>query len=260
MKSKMKTIKLVTLAALFAAAAVASFRMCKAGQAAATPSPTPEVEEEKKSRISGEVGVSLTNAYIFNGLIQDKDTFIAQPYLTLNFMLYEGEGFLNDASFTLPLWASIHDINIPRAQNGNSSLKDWYEFDISPGFTFTFAKNWSFTISDYIYTSPGDYFDTSHNLSLAFEYDDFNVLGAFALHPYFYFQQELTNHAGLAFRNGVPFASDAPEGPYYELGIGPSYTFGEKSTYPVTVALPDRSGLWQQWLLWPGVRLLFDRR
>ena len=242
MKSKMKTIKLVTLAALFAAAAVASSRVCKAGQAAATPSPTPEVEEEKKSRISGEVGVSLTNAYIFNGLIQDKDTFIAQPYLTLNFMLYEGEGFLNDASFTLPLWASIHDINIPRAQNGNSSLKDWYEFDISPGFSFTFAKNWSFTISDYIYTSPGDYFDTSHNLSLAFEYDDSDVLGAFALHPYFYFQQELTNHAGLAFRNGVPFASDAPEGQYYELGIGPSYTFGEKSTYPVTVALPTAAG------------------
>jgi hypothetical protein len=140
MKSKMKTIKLVTLGALFAAVAVASFRVCKAGQAAATPSPMPEVEEEKKSRISGEVGVSLTNAYIFNGLIQDKDTFIAQPYLTLNFMLYEGEGFLYDASFTLPLWASIHDINIPRAQNGKSSLKDWYEFDISPGFSFTFAK------------------------------------------------------------------------------------------------------------------------
>ncbi len=45
-------------------------------------------------------------------------------------------------------------------------------FDISPGVSFTFTKNWNLTISDYIYTSPGDYFDTSHNLSLALEFDD----------------------------------------------------------------------------------------
>jgi hypothetical protein len=234
----MKTIKLMTLAALFAAIALASSGVCKAGQPAAEPSASPAVEEEAKSRISGEVGVALTNAYIFNGLIQDKDTFIAQPYLTLNFKLYEGEGFLNDASFTLPLWASIHNINIPRPQNGKSSLKDWYEFDISPGFSFTFAKNWSFTISDYIYTSPGDYFDTSHNLSLALEFDDSDLLGAFSLKPHFYFQQELTSHAGLAFKNGVPYAPNAPEGQYYEFGIGPGYTFAEKSTYPVTVTIP----------------------
>ncbi len=101
----------------------------------------------------------------------------------------KAKAFLNDASFTLPLWSSIHDINMPA--HGNSSLKAWFELDISPGFSFTFAKNWSFTISDYIYTSPGDYFDTSHNLSLAFEYDDSDLLKAFALHPHFYFQQEL---------------------------------------------------------------------
>ena len=88
--------------------------------------------------------MALTNAYIFNGLVQDKDTFIAQPYLTLNFMLYEGEGYLNDASFTLHLWASIHDVNIPAPKTATPSLKDWYEFDISPGFSFTFAKNLEF--------------------------------------------------------------------------------------------------------------------
>ena len=129
----MQTIKLITLAALFAAVALATPRVCRAGQAAAAPSATPEVEEEEKGRFSGRVGMALTNAYIFNGLIQDKDTFIAQPYLTLNFTLYEGEGFLNDVIFTLPLWSSIHDINLP-GPNGNASLKAWYEFDISPGF------------------------------------------------------------------------------------------------------------------------------
>ena len=134
----MKTIKLITLVALFAAVALASPRVCRAGQAAATPSPTPEVEEEKKGRFSGEVGTALTNAYIFNGLVQDKDTFIAQPYLTLNLMLYEGEGFLNDVSFTLPLWSSVHDINLP-APTGYSD-KAWFELDISPGFMLHLRK------------------------------------------------------------------------------------------------------------------------
>jgi hypothetical protein len=250
----MKTIKLMTPVALFAAVVLASSGVCKAQQAAATPASksgvedakkvedTKKVEEEKKGPFSGSVGVALTNAYIFNGLIQDKDTLIAQPYLTLNFSLYEGEGFLNSVSFALPLWSSIHDINKPRPINGNSTLKDWYEFDISPGFSFTFAKNWTFAISDYIYTSPGDYFLTSNNLSLALSYDDSDLLGAFALHPHFYFQQELNNHAGLAFKNGVPNSSNAPAGQYYEFGIAPTHTFQEKATYPVTLTFPATAG------------------
>ena len=90
-------------------------------------------EEEKPSRISGEIGNALTNAYIFNGLIQDKDTIIAQPYVTLNFLLYEGEGFLNDATFTLPLWASIHDTNKPSQVSPGSSLKDLVRVRYQPG-------------------------------------------------------------------------------------------------------------------------------
>ena len=172
----MKTIKLMTLAALFAAVALAGSGICRAGQAAASPSPTLPVEEEKKSLFSGSVGVALTNAYIFYGLVQDKDTLIAQPYLNLNLTLYEGEGFLNDVMFMLPLWSSIHDINLPAPTGSNN--KAWFEFDISPGFMFTFAKKWTFMISDYIYTSPGDYFATSHNLNLGLSYDDSDLLGA----------------------------------------------------------------------------------
>ena len=238
----MKTIKLITPVALFAAVVLASSGVCKAGQPVAAATATPAPEEEAKSRISGSVGVALTNAYVFFGLIQDKDTLIAQPYLNLSFSLYEGEGFLNSLSFELPLWASVHDINKPRPINGNSTLKNWYEFDISPGFSFTLAKNWTFTISDYIYTSPGDYFATSHNLNLGLSYDDSGLLGAFALNPHFYFQQELTNHAGLAVKNGVAFSSDAAQGQYYEFGIAPGHTFAEKSTYPVTLTFPSTVG------------------
>jgi len=249
----MKTIKLITSVALFAV--VALLRNSASGQDAVTNAPaskpaTEEAkkaedgkkveepkaeEEEKKSWISGSVGTAVTNEYIFIGLVQDKDTVIVQPYVNLSFSLYEGEGAINAVSFELPLWWSIHDINKPRPLNGSSSLKDWFEFDVSPGFSFTIAKKWTFTISDYIYTSPGDYFDTSHNLNLGLTYDDSDLLGAFALNPHFYFLQELDGHSGLGTQGDTLSQ-------YYEIGIAPSHTFAEKSTYPVTLSFPTAAG------------------
>ena len=75
------------------------------------------------------------------------------------------------------------------------------------------------------------------------EYDDSDLLGAFALHPHFYFHQELSNHAGLAYEKGTAFASNAPQGQYYEFGIAPGYTFAEKTRYPLAVTFPSSVGL-----------------
>jgi len=244
-------IKLIAIGALLAAVAIASAGVCNAQDAVASKAmvgdgkkveDSKKIEEAAESWISGSVGVALTNAYIFYGLVQDKDSVIAQPYLNLNFKLYEGKGWLNDVTFQLPLWASIHDINKPRPVNGSSTLKDWYEFDISPGFCFSFAKNWMFMISDFIYTSPGDYFETSYSLNLTLNYDDSALLGAFALHPHLMFQQEIDNHSGLALKNGIPYSSDADEGQYYEFGIAPGFTIAEKATYPLTVTFPFTAG------------------
>ena len=78
------------------------------------------------------------------------------------------------------------------------------------------------TISDYIYTSPGDYFDTSHNLNLALTYDDSDLLGGFALNPHFYFLQELDSHSGLGTKGDTLSQ-------YYEIGIAPGHTFEGES-------------------------------
>ena len=112
----MKTIKLITSVALFAA--VALLRNSASGQEAVANAPAPKsateeakkaedgkkveepkAEEEKKSWISGSVGTAVTNEYIFIGLVQDKDTVIVQPYVNLSFSLYEGEGAINAVSF-----------------------------------------------------------------------------------------------------------------------------------------------------------------
>jgi hypothetical protein len=209
--------------------AMAGTAVAPAGKTAKT-----VVQEVQKSCITGDLGVSLTNAYIARGLVLDKDTLIAQPYLDLYFKLYEGEGFLNSVRFALPLWASIHDINKP---SHVSTTKDWYEFDIDPGLIFTLAKNWTLSISDYILSSPGDYFNTTNNLVLGLKYDDSDLLGAFALHPHFTFWQELNNHSGLGRLTGTKHL-----GQYYELGIAPSYTLEKDSAYPVTLTLPATVG------------------
>jgi hypothetical protein len=234
MEIKINTIKLMTPVALLAAITLASSGVCKVGQTVATPGKESKsvVEEAKKNCITGGLGVALTNEYIYNGLVQDKDTLIAQPYLNLYFKLYEGEGFLNNITFNLPLWWSIHDINKPI---GAGTTRAWYEFDWDPGFTFTFAKKYSLSISYFEYDSPGDYFNTSRNLNLTFNYDDTDLLGAFALHPHIVFQQELDGHSGSGYKGG--------SSQYYELGIAPSYTLEKGSTYPVTLTFPATVGL-----------------
>jgi len=235
-----KTLNAMVTVPLFVAVALGGTRVCRAQEAVTPLSGKAIVEvtnaEEKKANwISGSVATDVTNEYIFAGLVQDKDTVIIQPYLNLSFRLYEGAGTINAVSFELPLWWSIHDINKPRPLNGNSSLRNWFEFDISPGVSFTIAKNLTFTISDYIYTSPGDYFDTSHNLSLALEFDDLGLLGGFSLNPHFYFLQELNSHSGLALQGDA-------KSQYYEIGIEPNHTFGDRLTYPVTVSFPTAVG------------------
>src|SRR3954453_18623894 len=237
----MKAINTVIAVSLFAALAFTNTGTCRAQQAVTPPSAKDvleetKTEEQKSNWISGSVATDVTNEYIFAGLVQDKDTLIVQPYLNLSFSLYEGAGTLSAVTFELPLWWSIHDINKPQPLNGHSSLGKCFEFDISPGFSFTIAKALTVTISDYIYTSPGDYFDTSHNLSLVLDFDDLDLLGAFALNPHFSFLQELNNHSGLGLQSDT-------KSQYYEIGIEPSYTFGDRATYPLTVSLPVAVGL-----------------
>jgi hypothetical protein len=179
-----------------------AFVLALAAQGGETPTETPA------PKLTGEAGVTITNAYVFNGLVQNKG-FITQPYVTLNYSIND------NVSLSLPFWASIH-------------RDRWYELDISPQVSFT-KGDVTIAIGDYIYTSPAGDFQMSHNLSLALSYTD-----KWGLNPHVYFQQELSGHAGLNRTGG--------KGQYYEVGIAPSRTFREKSEHPVTVSLPVAAG------------------
>jgi len=187
------------------------------------------VEQTKESCITGDLGVGVVTQYVSRGVIFENQGAIVQPYADLYFKLYEGDGFLNKIQLNLGAWSSIHSRHTDAGivSGGSSTTRSWYEFDWTAGVSFTFAKNFTFTPSIYSFVSPADAFSTFYGLNLKLAYDDTDLLGAFALHPYVQVMFELENKAGTGSDEGV----------YYEVGIAPSFPVG-----PLTVTVPVTAG------------------
>lgn len=204
------------------------------------------VEEVSKSCITGDLGVNIVSEYIWRGLVQENQGVIAQPYLNLYFSLYKGEGFVNAVSLNLGTWSSVHSHAEPLYNQGSSDR--FYENDYSAGVAVTFAKNFALTTTFTSYNSPSDVFESAEELSLKLAYNDSDLLGAYALHPYALVAFDLgDSRLGFddrAFDRG-PAADDnlSGSGIYYELGIAPSYALVKDGAYPVTVTLPITLGL-----------------
>lgn len=189
---------------------------------------TKEVKEQiKESCITGDLGVTMLNEYISRGLVQVDQGVVAQPYLDLYFKLYEGTGFINKVVFNFGLWSSIHSHVEP--PGNQSTVRNWYEFDYTPGIAVTFAKNFTFTASYFEFDSPANSFNTARSLNFNLAYDDTDLLGKFALHPHFTYLREL---------NAPGFAGLAPDANYYEIGLAPGCAVG-----PVTLTVPLTVGL-----------------
>lgn len=188
------------------------------------------VEAVKESCITGDLGINVVSQYVSRGVIFENQGGIIQPYADLYFKLYEGEGFLNKISLNLGIWNSFHsrktDAGLVNGA-GTSSTRSWYEFDFTAGVSFTFAKNFTLTPSYFTFLSPNDGFSTFQGVNVKLAYDDTDLLGAFALHPYVQVLWEAENKAGTG----------ADEGFYYEVGIAPSFAAG-----PVTVSFPITAG------------------
>ncbi len=213
--------------ALLVAASLALPSSSEAGTAYSEPKEV--VEQVKESFITGDLGVNVVSQYISRGLIFENQGAIIQPYADLYFKLYEGEGFLNKISLNLGIWNSFHEnkTDAGLVSGGSSSTRSWYEFDFTAGLSFTFAKNFVLTPSYFTFLSPNDGFATFQGLNIKLAYDDSDLFGGFALHPYVQVLFELENKAG----NGPD------EGIYYEVGIAPSVPLG-----PVTLAFPIYAG------------------
>ncbi|HEX8297038.1 MAG TPA: hypothetical protein VF593_12100 [Chthoniobacteraceae bacterium] len=194
------------------------------------------VEKTKESCITGDLGINVVSQYVSRGVIFENQGGIIQPYADLYFKLFEGEGgFINKVSLNLGIWNSFHsrktDAGLATGFPGgdstqrNSSTRSWYEFDFTAGIAITFAKNFTITPSYYTFLSPNDGFSTFHGVNTKLAYDDTDLLGAFALHPYVQVLWEAENKAGTG----------KDEGFYYEVGIAPSVPVGPLTlTFPIT--------------------------
>ncbi len=189
---------------------------------------TKDVKEQvKESCISGDLGVTLTSEYISRGLLQTNQGVIFQPYLDLYFKLYEGTGFINKVVLNVGLWSSIATHVDP--VGNQSTVRNWQEFDYTPGVAVTFAKNFTLTASYFEFDSPGQFFNTARSLNFNLTYDDTDLLGKFALHPHFTYLRELTAPGSAGLQQNAN---------YFELGLAPAYAVG-----PVTFTVPLTLGL-----------------
>jgi hypothetical protein len=184
--------------------------------------------EPSPSRFSLQVNLDFTNSYFYHGIRQQDEGLIVQPGAELAINIPERDDFRIDA--LLGTWNSF-------GRNGGTKtggvINDWYEADLYAGFTITKGKL-SLTTTYTFFTSPSDAYHTIEELDFLLEYDDSELLGKFALHPYLLLGLE----TGADGSDGA----DLDRGTYLEIGIAPGFSFDVEKT-PVTVTFPISVGL-----------------
>jgi hypothetical protein len=192
------------------------------------------------SRIHGFMDFRLATAYITPRGLTVVDTGVQfQPLGGLVFDLYQGDGPINDVSVIGGAWSDFTSSH--RLSDGNADI--WNEVDFFASVDVKFLKNFDFTatISPWLFptvgSTPENNPHTEYNADFKLGYNDSDLLGAFALHPY---ADLFWNFAGQS----SPVVAQATLGQndktfYVELGIAPSYTFKAITDYPITLTMPS---------------------
>lgn len=226
--NEMKTRTITTFAAV-AAASLAGVSV-HAGTPVTKPGkPVKEVMQE--SCITGDIGVDVVSNYISKGVVWENQGFIILPYTNLHFRVAQNVGFVDSISVDLGI-QSVYTNNRTNAPFlGTTS--NWLEFNFTAGLTFNIDK---FSLSPYykIYQSPSDVFANTYTTGIRLSYDDRDLLGDWALHPYALVELQLQGSRGNNFPGPFPFHG---RGQYYEVGITPSHSYGD-----LTLSLPIRGG------------------
>jgi hypothetical protein len=191
----------------------------------------PIVQAPEESWIHGDIGVEFSNQYIDRGFIYESKGLITQPYLDLKVPLYQGDGFINSFALTMGLFETFTSRKTQAGlTNGGhqEDLRAWFESDFLPGISITFLTRFTLGEQFVILTSPNSAFNTLYRSFLTLSFDDSDILGPFALRPYFEWDRNLATDGNFAFK-----------GDYYTFGIAPRKTFG-----PVTLKLLGAAGFY----------------
>lgn len=197
-----------------------------------TPQPQENEDDGKvnKGRVSLSMVSDFTTAYMFRGILQERNGFIWQPSAEVGFNLFDGE----DSAFPsidlgIGVWNSFQS-NKTGAVSGPSNL---YETDIYPSLTMGFDNGLEFSMTYYVYTSPNGAFDTVQNFDMGLAYDDTELWGGdFSTGPSITvsFETDRTNFGDQ-------------QGSWLGLNAAPTYVAFAEEKYPLTLSLPLALGL-----------------
>lgn len=179
-------------------------------------------------------------------MVRDKGLTFQPLFLTF-IDLYKGDGFINSVKAVGGVWNDIGSSGVSEhPPYGSKPTTNWTEIDPIGGISIGFAKNFQLDVTYTAFVEQILDIGTSQHLETKLSFNDSDLLGPFAVHPYFLYWQELENKATDA---DVPYAVFGPSAKsgshpapgsshYFEVGIAPSYTF--KSLGDITVAAPCR--------------------
>lgn len=202
---------------------------------AVTPVTADEIEDVNTGALSITFDNSFTTAYMFRGIMNERDGLIWQPAIDLSINLFSAEeGILESVDVGVGIWNSIHSEDTGSTGNGPDAM---YETDYYPSLSLTWGGGVTTALTYYWYTSPNNAFRTVEEVAIDLSYDDSELLGAFSLSPTatFAFETHRSSFGGIG------------KGASLELGIEPGYEFklpcDDAEKYPIGVTLPVKLGL-----------------
>jgi hypothetical protein len=219
-----------------------------------TPATSPElVIQPEQSRLHFLLKTEFASGYTTpRGMIVRDEGLTIQPLLLGFVDLYQGTGCIHNVKGVIGVWNDFGTSGVSKhAPFGSDPKTNWTEIDPIGGISIAFDKGFTLDITYTAFVENILDIETSHHLETKLSYDDSEFFGAFALHPYLLYWQELDGKSTSA---DVPYdvlgpssasGSEPRPGPgfYIELGITPSYTFkgaGDlKIEAPCRILLPD---------------------
>ncbi|MEO6742669.1 MAG: hypothetical protein ABIP20_20700 [Chthoniobacteraceae bacterium] len=186
-------------------------------------------------------------------MVRDKGVTI-QPLFLMFVDLYKGEGFINNVKLVGGCWNDLGTTGISKTGAGGfyaNPQTNWTEIDPIVGLSIGLGKYFTLDSTYIGFAEQILNIGMVHNLETKLSFNDSEFLGAFALHPYFLYWQELENkttNAAVPQRILGPSARSGKHpqpgsSHYFEIGIAPSYTFKNagnlKVEAPTRVTFPD---------------------
>jgi hypothetical protein len=197
--------------------------------------------------------VEFANSYITpRGMIVHDEGMAIQPLFLMFVDLYKGDGFIHDVKLVAGVWNDLTTNGVSEnAPFGSNPKTNWVEIDPILGVSMGLGKHFTLDVTYTAFAMQILSIGTSQHLETKLSFDDTDYLGAWAMHPYFSYWQELDQKATAAQVPQAVLGASALSGKhsqpgsshYFEFGIAPSYTFKNagnlKVEAPCRVLFPD---------------------